>query len=287
MKTYNPNFNPNRASLVLDASGNLEFTFSYNAGLITALKLEIPYTDRSWQPDTKAWIVAAKHADKLVELVAQYMCLQITKPILSNQVSKLETRTIRLEYLGACKDRGNGEVTATGWYDNGWNVIFPLDILKTWFDPDSKERPLEATTLYTTLGLSSKATEEEIKKSYRRLAKQWHPDICKEPDATEQFKKLQNAYSILNNEQTRKKYDAGLRLEASLTTKRNKNDFFQVAEIYRSPLRCGWILAEGEAVLSRFVVKKILGWEDITNGNGQVMVSSWQAGNDKFTISWV
>lgn len=276
------------ASLTPTPDGNLKFNFSYNPGLITALKLEIPYTDRSWQPDTKAWIVAPKHADKLVELVAQYMCLQITKPILSNKTTRLETRTIRLEYLGACKDRGNGEVTATGWANNGWNVIFSLDVLKAWFDPDSKERPSEAVTLYGVLGLSSKATQEEIKKAYRRLAKVNHPDVSKEPDAVQQFQKLQNAYEILSDDTKRKKYNAGLKLEASLATKRPKNDFFAIEDvIYRSPLRCGWVLAEGEQVLNRVVVKKILGWEDIVNEYGRVMVSSWPAGNDHFIIEYV
>lgn len=290
--------NNNHATLTPDASGNLQFSFSYNAGLITALKLEIPYTDRTWQPDKKLWIVDCRHADKLVDLVAQYMGLSISKPTLSNKTSKLETRTIRLEYLGACKDRGNGEITATGYVDNGWNVIFPLQVLKAWFDPDGKERPSEATTLYSILGLSSKTTQEEIKKAYRRLARQWHPDVCKEPDATEQFKKLQNAYEILSDDNKRKRYNAGLQLEASLTTKgipflkghysnNSLADMLRSQEvIYRSPLRCGWVLAEGEQVLNRFVVKTILGWEDITNSQNQTMVSSWQSGDDFFTIQW-
>lgn len=279
--------NNNFATLTPDASGNLKFSFSYNPGLIAALKMEIPYTDRTWQPENKSWIVAPKHADKLVELVAQYMCLQITKPILSNKTSKLETRTIRLEYLGACKDRGNGEVTATGWYNNGWNVIFPLQVLKDWFDPDNKEKPTEATTLYGVLGLSSKATQEEIKKAYRRLAKVNHPDVSKEPDAVQQFQKLQAAYEVLSDDTKRKKYNAGLELEASLATKRPKNDFFAIEDvIYRSPLRCGWVLAEGEQVLNRFVVKRILGWEDITQA-GLTMVSSWKQGDDKFTVEWI
>lgn len=281
--------NHNYATLTADTTGNLKFSFSYNPGLIAALKLEIPYTDRTWQPDTKSWIVAPAHADKLVELVAQYMGLNIAQPILSNKTSKLETRTIRLEYLGAAKDRGNGEITATGFVDGGWNVIFPLQVLKNWFDPDNVDKPTEATTLYGVLGLSSKATQEEIKKAYRRLAKVNHPDVSKEPDAVQQFQKLQAAYEVLSDGNKRKKYNAGLKLEASLATKRKHTDalVFEIPALYRSPLRCGWVLAEGEQVLNRFVVKKVLGWEDITNEFGKVMVSSWPAGNDHFIIEYV
>lgn len=283
--------NNNHATLTPDNSGNIQFSFSYNPGLIAALKLEIPYTDRSWEPARKLWIVAPKHADKLVQLVAQYMCLNITKPILSNQPQTVQTQSIKVEYLGAAKDRGNGEVTATGWSNNGWNVIFPLEALKAWFDPDNVGRPSEATTLYAVLGLSSKVTQEEIKKSWRRLARQWHTDVCKEVDAKEQFQKLQHAYEILSDETKRKKYNAGLQLEASLMVNQEHkfwgiDDTFVSDVVYRSPLRCGWILAEGEQVLSRFVVKKILAWEDITQA-GLTMVSSWENGNDKFTVEWV
>lgn len=274
------------AKLTLDPSGNLLFDFSYNAGLVAALKVEIPYTDRSWEPTKKVWIISPKHADKLVSLTALYCGLNIPKPIQSTQKPTIDTRTIRLEYLGAAKDRGNGEVTATGFCNGGWNVIFPVDTLKAWFDPDAKEQPSEGITLYTTLGLSSKATQDEIKKSYRRLAKQWHPDVCKESDAVEQFKRLQAAYEVLSDETKRKKYNAGLQLEATLQKPKRKSDEFFDDVVYRAPLRCGWVLANGEQVLNRFVVKSILGWEDITQA-GLTMVSSWKNGDDKFTIKWV
>lgn len=271
----------NYAKLIPLSDGNLQFSFSYNSSLIAALKSEVPYTDRTWEPNKKVWIVAPKHSKKLVELVAQYLGLQVQQPILSNQVSKLRTEILKIEYLGAAKDRGNGEITATGYCNGSWSVIFPVDTLKAWFDPDGQERPSEAITLYTVLGLSRKADQEEIKKSYRRLAKQWHPDVCREPDAVQQFQRLQNAYEVLSDETKRKKYNAGLKLEASLAHK----NYIWIEPNYRAPLRCGYVLAEVEQVLNRFVVKKILGWEDITQ-NGLTMVSSWQAGDDHFTIEW-
>lgn len=63
---------------------------------------------------------------------------------------------------------------------------------------------------YTTLGVSSSATQADIKKAYRRLAMDNHPDRNSSPNAEDTFKRISEAYSILGNESSRKKYDDGL-----------------------------------------------------------------------------
>lgn len=62
-------------------------------------------------------------------------------------------------------------------------------------------------SLYETLEVSPNATAEEIKKSYRRLARKYHPDINKEVGAEDKFKEINAAYEILSDEQKRKQYD--------------------------------------------------------------------------------
>jgi molecular chaperone DnaJ len=63
---------------------------------------------------------------------------------------------------------------------------------------------------YKALGVDRKASDEEIKKAYRKLARQYHPDANHgDKDSEERFKEVQQAYSILSDEKKRKEYDSG------------------------------------------------------------------------------
>ncbi|MDQ6712793.1 MAG: DnaJ domain-containing protein [Candidatus Dormibacteraeota bacterium] len=60
---------------------------------------------------------------------------------------------------------------------------------------------------YQTLGITRTATEKEIKSAYRRLARQYHPDVNKDLKATERFKLINEAYEVLSDPKKRTKYD--------------------------------------------------------------------------------
>ena len=60
---------------------------------------------------------------------------------------------------------------------------------------------------YDVLGVDKSASDAEIKSAFRKLAKKYHPDLNKEPDAAEKFKEVQEAYEVLGDEQKRKTYD--------------------------------------------------------------------------------
>ncbi|MCQ2644365.1 DnaJ domain-containing protein [Helicobacter pylori] len=62
-------------------------------------------------------------------------------------------------------------------------------------------------SLYQTLNVSENASQDEIKKSYRRLARQYHPDLNKTKEAEEKFKEINAAYEILSDKEKRRQYD--------------------------------------------------------------------------------
>ncbi len=64
-----------------------------------------------------------------------------------------------------------------------------------------------AKDYYKTLGVDKTASDEEIKRAFRKLAKQYHPDVNKEEGAQEKFKEIGEAYAILSDPEKRRQYD--------------------------------------------------------------------------------
>ena len=61
---------------------------------------------------------------------------------------------------------------------------------------------------YEVLGVSKTATQDELKKAYRKLARKYHPDLNKDnEEAAEKFKECNEAYSVLSDDQKRAQYD--------------------------------------------------------------------------------
>jgi hypothetical protein len=277
--------------------GTLAFRSPYDPGLIAALKAKVPYSDRKPIYNGKKfqyWAIAPQHAQLLADLAEQYLGSRPQVP----QVQTVVTSTVQLlqvKYIGAAKERQGGQKTASGWYNGGWTVIFPEAVLKEWFaiDPD---KPEQQSTLYAVLGVAQAVSAKALQSAYRAAARQWHPDVCKEPGAADQFRRIDEAYQVLSNPLKRRKYDAGLQLAASVQkvpprapdgTLYHFNVIKRYASEWRPPLRCGYILCEGVEQLGRFVVSEILQWEDIVNSQGQTLVTSWPPGGDHFEERWV
>lgn len=267
-------------------AGGIKVQTPYDAGWVAEFKSSIPVSGRKPMKNGKQfyWIVAPQYGKTVQDLCNKYFNELPLLPQLANVKPTIAQKIIDVRYIGATKDRSGDERSAYGWYQDGWNVIFPESVLRGWFE-GTTTMPDQQPTLYSVLLVTRTATDDEIKSAYRRMARQWHPDICREPNAHEQFIAIQHAYDILSK--NRERYDAGLALEASLKNSAPKTGGkYSVSNGYRSPLRCGLIMAEGVEQMGVFQVQKIFAWEDIRDAHGRVLVVSWKSGDDHFTSVW-
>ena len=60
---------------------------------------------------------------------------------------------------------------------------------------------------YSIMGVTRTASQDEIKRAYRKLAKKYHPDVSKEANAEVKFKEMQEAYEVLKDPEKRAAYD--------------------------------------------------------------------------------
>jgi hypothetical protein len=270
---------------LVERDGVLAFYTPYSPGLVAELKTRIPSAGRTWDKLAKCWMVAPEFGKVCVELADAYCGEQLVIPQVTTNTTKTCVETLKVIYLGRCKDQG-GTSMATAFLEgeNKWGALFPEEVLRAWFS--SAPRPGEATTLYGILGVDRKASVDEIRKAYRRLALQWHPDVCKEPDAAEMFKSCKRAFDTLSDPDQRTRYDVGL-LFAGAERKTLDRQDSSGSFGYRTPLRCGMVRCEGAERLGRFVVSKILAWDDIVNEVGQTMVSSWPYGATEPEVCYV
>src|SRR5258708_33290803 len=66
----------------------------------------------------------------------------------------------------------------------------------------------EGRDFYEILGVPGTATQDEIQQAYRKLARTYHPDVNSDPGAEDRFKDIADAYAVLSDPQTRRRYDA-------------------------------------------------------------------------------
>lgn len=269
---------------ILSVPEGLAFYTPYDPDMLDDFKARVPATDRRWDGQGKRWLVAVGQLPTLEQLCARHGLTVVKKLAAGYDVPKTVQKIIEVRYIGAPKLKNDGSMLASGYVNGDWTVVFPQDVLRAWFDGPTAAAPTAATTHYGLLGLRRGATEEEIKRSHRVMVKRWHPDVNRDPDAGEMMKKINLAYSVLANGKLRAKYDAGLALEATLQAPQMPPRY---ADTWRPPLRCGWLLVEGQERLGRLIVSKIAQWQDIVDGAGRVLVTSWPAGADKFQENWV
>lgn len=238
--------------------------FAYNPEIIGWIKEAIPVHQRSWNPDKKQWILDDESFDLLRQ---RYPHTPLVVTAVENNNS--DTQEFTLEYIGRPKYAfAQKQVIAFGW--NGHKIVIAISIeaLQEWF---------KVGTLYDQLGLKQTASKDEIKSAYWRLARQWHPDVCQEPDAQEQFVKIKTIYELLSNPLKKKKYDLGLRIFGS----QQKSNVHPGEAL---PLRSGVITGKIEYKPNK-VLTSITSWKDVIDNQGRTLVSTWK--DQTYQMEWV
>lgn len=267
-------------------NGYYAVRFPFDDNLRETMKAMIHKSLRSWDGEKRAWIVSPKAIDLLITAITRSGYEAPDVPAFEAAAAIVATiqKTLTVEYIGQCKER-DGVISALGSVKGYWSVEFPEQVLKDWFERRLSKDGLQ--TFYQVLCVFETASDQEITSAYRRLSRQWHPDVCQneEDDPGAMFRKLTDAYQILREPQKRKRYDAGLFFEREARKKPESEMslnyggmFFKrkfASQHFLPPLRCGLITAEGTQRLSRFNVSKITAWDDITDGAGRVMTASW------------
>lgn len=265
----------------------------YNRAYTEEFKRLVPVGSRQWSQVNKVWYIEPAFGSAVRDLMQRHFGVEVELRPLRIDAPPIITKTLRLDYIGACKERVlGGEATASGSVADEWLCAFPESVLRAWFNQEKGGNGGTAAklTLYATLGVVATVSDGELKSAFRRLARVAHPDVNHEQGAAEEFDRLRQAYNTLSDAVKRRKYDAGLAMEA--TTAKGKRNWFDDINVgyggmYRPSLRCGLITAEWSAWLGRYTARKITAWDDITDERGRVMTSSWGKGDDKFTIQWV
>jgi hypothetical protein len=271
---------PAKAGVTLAGEGGVLLVRTpYHAGFVAALKA-LPGDGRRYDPERRAWRVALRHADQVVDWCEAYFGASLKLPRAARGAAS-ERRTFELTYLSDSRDRGTAQPAALGWHAGQWRYRFPEGPLRAWFD--GGHEPDGGPSHYQRLGLGPDAGEPAIRTAYRRLARQWHPDVCTAPDAHERFLVVQSAYEALQGEAARDRYRDGLLPPVSPGVEAHING----ERRYRPPVRCGRVTALVTDGPGLAMVELIMDWQPLVNAEGRVLNVRWPPGAKAPRERWV
>jgi len=260
--------------------GNLVVKTPFSWDFVNAIDNDVPSTSKMFDRKRKVWILDPNYSDwpknTIMTVYSEDVLIPKTYPASKFMLDK----TFNILYLGASKQRQDGSVSSYGYNESSsnWDVVFDEKILLEWFDlPETSN---SKSSLYAILGIKRTNDKDYIKKGFWRMAKQWHPDHCTEPDAEEIFKRINAAYQTLSSDNLRARYNAGLVLESTLDNQYDTSKF-------RPPLRCGCITTDCDYVAGRYHVKQIKRWIDIVNSENKTLVTSWSRYDSNFVTRWI
>lgn len=301
-------FNQQPYARLEPTAGGLRYNASFADGMNDAFKAAVPSNQRKpvmgGDGRFSHWLIDPAAAPIVQRIVKQFLGIDLAIPQVAPTIAAEEMRILRLIYIGSTKQVGS-ESIARGYDGKSWDALLPEKVLRKWFcdelddepakQPDKPVEPFKPKTHYAVLGLVRTAEEIDIKKAYRRLAMQWHPDVCREDGAREMFEKIQHAYNLLGDPNKRRAYDVGLILTEKSTPPERYNPVdvgktlynFHSMYGYRTPDRCGLILAKGRPAVAGFTVEQIMNWQPIVDSQGRTLVSSFDSVMKEVIQRWV
>ena len=268
----------------------IEFIADYDPDMtplmLADMKRHIPPTHKRWDASRKVWIVAFEYAEILSQIIKDYYSVYWPPHTWKIDQRKTETRRYFVRYIGTPKDHGDGRLRSFGMTrQDDYELIFSLDVFLDFFQIKTPaKKPSLPKNHYERLNVVPAATAADIKKSYYRLARQYHPDVCQEPWANEVFAAYAESYEILSDRIMRKRYDLSLSwgndhdLPDPLETPADESAEFEL------PTRCGILVLQGYSMIGRFVVTKIVTWEPVKNDMGLTLETRWKQG--KIEENW-
>lgn len=276
------------ASVTITAGqGSLIVKTPYSKTWLEALYATVPVSMRRWDAANKAWLIDPGYGQAVADMCWKFYGVRVAVPQAAPNAGE-SVNLFKVEYISNARDG-----YCNGWADGGWNMVLPEPVLRAWFgDMRKPNEDLSGSDYYQLLGVKRTVAEPDLKAMWKRLARQYHPDLNKEPDARTQFEAIKTAYDVLSDTRKRARYDAGLQLQVLAArqerqAQRIEQDFSVARDAWRSPLRCGFLMVRSVKRMGRAYVSSILDWQDITDSAGRVAVASWTPGDDMFTVRWV
>lgn len=266
--------------------GSLIVKTPYNKTWLEALYATVPVAMRRWDGANKAWLIDPSYGPAVAAMCHRIHGVKVALPQPVADAGET-VRLFRVDYIANAK-----EGYCNGWVNGGWNMVLPEPVLRAWFgDMRKPDEDLSGSDYYQLLGVKRTVSEPDLKAMWKRLARQYHPDLNKEPDARTQFEAIKTAYDVLSDTRKRARYDAGLQLQVLATRHERMADRiatdFSAARSWRPALRCGHLMVKSVQRMGRAYVTTILDWQDILDYAGHVAVASWTPGDDSFTVKWV
>jgi len=196
--------------------GAIKVSFHYSQRIVEAIKGWVPATYRYYDAATRTWsihVLAQEHFRHFlyetgygneVPLVDQLF----SKAASTNMYAPSLT-TERFITFMPVKDRGTERTSYTP-ATSGVMCVFTEEVLRQYLEVNSvpaKKIALDTSTFYTVLSVAPKATTDEIRAQFKKLAFGLHPDRNSDPDAADAFIVVKEAHDILVDPVRRKKYD--------------------------------------------------------------------------------